>query len=155
VRELDRRATALRQDLEDLRILGFHLDADLELGPSQLARDYVASTVVHRRHEQGSISDSDVSEATASVLEAYGRLLQAGTLRRLATCEQEQMPTQALMIYVGQSADANFESGGRVGWWGWKQAPSGLESLRPGHLVAFGRGFDGGSPIAASGVGAP
>ena len=56
------------------------------------------------------------------------------------------MSTQALMIYVGQSADANFESGGRAGWWGWKQAPSGLEALRPGHLVAFGRGFNGGSP---------
>jgi hypothetical protein len=146
VHELDRRATALRRDLEDLRSLGFHLDADLELGPSQLARDYVASTVVHRRYEQASIPESDVSAATASVLEAYGRLLQAGTLRQLAASEQEQMSTQALMIYVGQSADANFESGGRAGWWGWKQAPSGLEALRPGHLVAFGRGFNGGSP---------
>ena len=87
-----------------------------------------------------------MSEATASVLEAYGRLLQAGTLRQLATSEREEMATQALLIYVGQSAVANFESGGRAGWWGWKQAPSGLEALRPGHLVAFGRGFNGGSP---------
>ena len=147
VHELDRERLLFGETSKTSeKLFGFHLDAGLELGPSQLARDYVASTVVHRRYEQASITESDVSGATTSLLEAYGRLLQTGTLRRVATPGQEQMSAQALMIYVGQSADANFESGGRAGWWGWKQAPSGLEALRPGHLVGFGRGFNGGSP---------
>ena len=114
VRELDRRATALRQDLEDLRILGFHLDADLELGPSQLARDYVASTVVHRRYEQGSISDSDVSEATAF----RARGLWAPVAGRHAETAWDVRtgadvdPSPDDMFYVGQSARVpNFESG--------------------------------------------
>ena len=73
------------------------------------------------------------------------RLTQCGVLR-LSSADETHDEPQALMIYVGRGADANFESGGRAGWWGWKQAPSDLAPLRPGHLVAFGRGFDGGSP---------
>ena len=50
------------------------------------------------------------------------------------------------MVYVGQGARTNFESGGRDGWWGWQDPPSGLEALQPGDLIAFGSGFDAGSP---------
>ena len=53
---------------------------------------------------------------------------------------------QVLCVYVGQGASTNFETGGRQGWWGWRSAPTGLESLRPGDLVLFGRGYTGGSP---------
>ena len=45
-----------------------------------------------------------------------------------------------------RGASTNFETGGRQGWWGWRSAPTGLESLRPGDLVLFGRGYTGGSP---------
>ena len=48
-------------------------------------------------------------------------------------------------------AENNFESGGRRRLWGWKDAPSGLEALsKPGDLIAFGSGFDAGSPRVAS-----
>jgi len=152
VQELDRRATLLREYLDEMTELGFQLDAEFNLGTSALARDYVASTVIHRRYERDSVATSDVSEAVASLLTSYNRLMQSGVLEGLSSADVTQVAPQALMIYVGQSADANFESGGRAGWWGWKQAPSDLEALRPGHLVAFGRGFDGGSPRVGTAV---
>ena len=53
---------------------------------------------------------------------------------------------RAVMVYVGQGARTNFETGGRDGWWGWQDPPTGLEALQPGDLIAFGSGFDAGSP---------
>jgi len=151
VEELDRRATLLRTHFEEMKGFGFGLETELDLGRSVLARDYVASTVVHRRYEIGTLAESNVSEAVAALLASYGRLVQSDLLRTLSPKDEVEVPPRALMVYVGRSADANFESGGRAGWWGWKQAPSGLEALRPGHLVAFGRGFNGGSPRVDAG----
>ena len=144
VQELHRRAESLRPDLQGLEATGFLANSDYELGPSQLARDYVESTVVRRSYEIDDLSHSDVTQAVSAVLRAYGSLLVNGQLSfdEPATAAAS---ARALMIYVGESAYTNFETGGADGWWGWKEAPTDLEALRPGDLVAFGRGFSGGS----------
>jgi hypothetical protein len=145
VQELHRRADKLRAHLQDLDASGFAADSDYELGPSQLGRDYVESTIVHRGFEIDDLAESDVSDNVSALLRAYGSLLAS---RRLSF--DEPTPTtkspHALMIYVGEAANTNFETGGAEGWWGWKESPRDLEALRPGDLVAFGRGFTGGSP---------
>ena len=146
VRELERQSERLRPLLQGLSVRGFLADNDFGLGTSPLARDYVASTVVHKRHQIDDLASSSVSEDVAAVLEAYSGLLTSGALRGLEGESASSADGRALMIYVGHGADANFESGGREGWWGWKDAPERLERLRPGDLVAFGRGFQGGSP---------
>ena len=78
--ELDRRSEQLRPKLGALGELGFALDKAFELGQSQLARDYVASTVVHRRFASESLLGTDVTDAVAAMLHAYAELLIAGEL---------------------------------------------------------------------------
>ena len=72
--ELDRRSEQLRPKLGALGELGFALDKAFELGASQLARDYVASTVVHRRFASESLLGTDVTDAVAAMLHAYAEL---------------------------------------------------------------------------------
>jgi MrcB-like, N-terminal domain len=145
VQELHRRAEIVRGHLQDLEAAGFVADSAYELGPSQLGRDYVESTVVHRSFEIDDLAESDVTENASALLRAYGSLLVNGRLSFDAPPAATPSP-RALMIYVGRGANTNFEIGGTDGWWGWKDAPTGLEALRPGDLIAFGRGFSGGSP---------
>lgn len=145
VQELHRRAAILRAHLHDLEGAGFVADSAYDLGPSQLGRDYVESTVVHRSFEVDDLAESDVTENLSALLRAYGSLLVNGRLTFDPPAAAAPSP-HALMIYVGQGANTNFETGGADGWWGWKDAPTGLEALGPGDLIAFGRGFSGGSP---------
>ncbi len=148
VEELHARSELLRSDLSSLTARGFRGDIDFELGRSTYARDYVDSTVVHKTFSIDDLPKSTITADLEALLAGYGYLVESGALNRLEarSTDDSDVVRQALMIYVGQAADANFESGGRKGWWGWRQAPSGLETLRPGDLIAFGRGFDGGSP---------
>lgn len=141
---LEKRATALRSELTPLIDGGFLADNDYDLGDSTLGRDYVVSTIVHRRFERQSLPASDISSTVSAVLEAYGDLLERGVLSD--DNYSGSTGSRAVMVYVGQAAQANFASGGRAGWWGWKNSPSGLESLQLGDLIAFGAGYDGGSP---------
>jgi MoxR-like ATPase len=140
------RALALRAELTSELGQGFFADSNYELGASTLGRDYVMSTVVHRRFDRQSLPTSDVSNSVRIVLQAYGDLFSRGLLSN----GDQSGPggPRAVMVYVGQRARANFESGGRDGWWGWKNPPSGLEVLQPGDLIAFGSGYDAGSPRA-------
>ena len=78
--ELDRRSERLRPKLGALRELGFALDKAFELGPSQLARDYVASTVAHRRFTSELLLGTQVTDAVSAMLEAYAELLMSGEL---------------------------------------------------------------------------
>lgn len=146
VTELDRRATIVRGELDALADVGYDADSDYDLGRSSLARDYVASTVVHKRFARDELGRSSITDDLTWALELYGELLSSGQLARLDQTDVELVTRRALMIYVGQAASTNFESGGRDGWWGWREAPEGLEELRPGDLIAFGRGYSGGSP---------
>ena len=149
--EFERRSSVLRLDFEPLGELEFHADSDFVLGRSSLGRDYVSSTIVHRRFATDDLPTSTVSDDLVAALDTYGELLSSGRLGQLAATDAARIGRRALMVYVGQSASANFASGGKEGWWGWREAPSGLEELRPGDLIAFGRGFDG-SPRVDSAV---
>lgn len=140
---LNERAITLRAELTSLIDNGFLADSNYDLGRSTLGRDYVVSTIAHRRFDRQSLPTSDVSDSVRALLEAYVELLERG---QLSDDHSELVESRALMVYVGQAAQANFASGGRDGWWGWKNAPSGLEALQPGDLIAFGTGFGGGSP---------
>ena len=54
--------------------------ANYDLGSSALGRDYVVSTVVHRRFSRQSLPTSDVSSTVRTVLESYADLLDSGLL---------------------------------------------------------------------------
>lgn len=84
VRELDRRAQMLRPALITLGDLGFALDKDLDLGGSVLGRDYVASTVVHRRFTADLLNGTEVTDSAVALLDAYADLLVSGTLRAVS-----------------------------------------------------------------------
>ena len=87
--ELDRRSEQLRPKLRALGELGFALDKAFELGASQLARDYVASTVVHRRFTSESLMGTDVTDAVRALLVAYAELLVSGALEAAREAEAE------------------------------------------------------------------
>src|SRR5581483_11897755 len=57
------------------------LDKDLDLGVSVLGRDYVASTVVHRRFTIDLLNGTEVTEAASALLDAYTDLLVLGKLK--------------------------------------------------------------------------
>jgi MoxR-like ATPase len=78
--ELDHRSERLRPKLGALDELGFALDKAFDLGASQLARDYVASTVAHRRFTSESLLAAQVTDAVTAVLEAYAQLVVSGEL---------------------------------------------------------------------------
>jgi hypothetical protein len=80
VQELHRRADAVRAHLQELEAAGFAADSDYELGPSQLGRDYVESTIVHRGFEIDDLAESDVIDNVSALLRAYGSLLVSGRL---------------------------------------------------------------------------
>ena len=62
---------------------------------------------------------------------AYAALIEDGMIIALAAFHARGC-AQVLAIYVGESARANFESGGRRGWWGWKRAPGDAERSTSG-----------------------
>jgi hypothetical protein len=144
--ELRERARALHQHVSALTTAGFALQAEVDLGPSQLARDYTASVVASRYVAADALSESSIDTDIGTVLGVYGALVGAGLVGS-PTADPGDDRSRVLCIYVGESARANFESGGRRGWWGWRQQP-GREaaSVRVGDLVAFASGYSGGSP---------
>ena len=141
---LKARAIRLRGELGTLLGEEFHADGDYDLGPSTLGRDYVVSTVVHRRFSRQSLPTSDVSSMVRTVLETYADFLDRGLL--FDDDPSDLSGPRAVAVYVGQGARTNFETGARDGWWGWRDPPTGLEALQSGDLIAFGSGFDAGSP---------
>jgi MoxR-like ATPase len=141
--ELRRRADALRPSLTQLVGNGFELGGDVQLGDSPLGRDYVASVIASMYVSAPEVAHHPVEDAMARLASSYDELLVRG---ELTFDEGPITETQVLCIYVGQGASTNFETGGRQGRWGWRSAPAELESLRPGDLVLFGRGYSGGSP---------
>jgi 5-methylcytosine-specific restriction enzyme MrcB-like protein len=143
--ELRRRAEALSPHFHDLVDRGFTLDNDFSLGTSVLARDYVASTVVHKAFNSAELVGSHISEDVEALLASYGSLVESGALAREPQQEPPREP-QALIVYLGQTAVPNFEAEGRRGWWGWREAVDPSHQVVVGDLIAFGRGFDGGSP---------
>jgi 5-methylcytosine-specific restriction enzyme B len=78
--ELHRRASVLRPHLQALQALGFSADAQYSLGSGDLARDYVDSTVVHKRYGRDSVRDAPVAEELEVLLEEYANVLDAGRL---------------------------------------------------------------------------
>ena len=141
--EMHRRADVLRPTLTTLLERGFEFNGDVDLGDSPLGRDYAASVITSRYVPANEVAHAPIEEDMAHLGAAYEDLLARGALSF-----EDGVPAgpQVLCIYVGRGASTNFETGGRQGWWGWRSAPTGLESLRPGDLVLFGRGYTGGSP---------
>jgi MoxR-like ATPase len=141
--EMRRRADVLRPTLTSLLGDEFEFGGDVNLGDSPLGRDYAASVIASSYIPGDEIADSPIEDAMAHLGAAYEELLARGALDF-----EDGAPVgpHVLCLYVGRGASTNFETGGRRGWWGWRSAPTGLESLRPGDLVLFGRGYTGGSP---------
>jgi 5-methylcytosine-specific restriction enzyme B len=141
--EMRRRADVLRPSLTTLLERRFEFGGDVSLGESPFGRDYAASVIASKYVPASEISHSPVEDDMAHLGEAYEELLVRGALH---FDDGPLTGPQVLCVYVGRGASTNFETGGRQGWWGWRSAPTGLESLRPGDLVLFGRGYTGGSP---------
>jgi len=87
--ELDQRSQKLRPQLVGLTEAGFRLDRDLDLGDSALGRDYVASTVIHRRFTPESLAGTAVTDAIRAVLEAYAGLLVSGALEAVGAVDTQ------------------------------------------------------------------
>jgi hypothetical protein len=90
------------------------------------------------------LATSPIEARMEALAREYSRLIDQGRLN-FRDHNRPGSP-QALCIYIGQGAMQNFEAEGRRGWWGWREAPTEVETLRPGDLVLFGRGYSGGSP---------
>ena len=141
--ELRRRADVLRPYVRSLLDREFEFDGDVNLGDSPLGRDYAASVVASKYVPASEVAHSPVEDDLVHLGAVYEDLIAGGAL---SFDDEALAGPQVLCIYVGRGASTNFETGGRQGWWGWRSAPTGLESLRPGDLVLFGRGYTGGSP---------
>ena len=143
--EMNRRAEILRSSIAALRNHGFEFHADVDLGDSPLGRDYAASVIASLWVPASDVAASPIEDSMEALAVEYIRLLEDGALS-FGIPDTSPTRPKVLCIYVGQGASTNFEAGGRAGWWGWRSAPTGLESLRPGDLVLFGREYTGGSP---------
>src|SRR5207244_2864387 len=121
--QLRSRADALRPSLRALLNAGFELDTGkVDLGGSPLGRDYTASIVASRYFANNELVGDAFERSVNALNEAYGDLVESGLLS--ATEEEGAVAgPQILCIYVGETGRANFETGGRRGWWGWKEAP--------------------------------
>jgi len=87
--ELDRRSEKLRPQLVALSEHGFAFDKDFDLGASVLGRDYVASTVVHRRFTSDLLVGTEVTDAVRSMLDTYAELLLSGALEAVEDADAE------------------------------------------------------------------
>lgn len=142
---LRERARGLRPNLETLPSRGFSEGGDVFLGDSALGRDYAVSVVVSKYFPRQGLEASSIDEDLIAVNEAYAALIAEGVIGSSPRPELTTEP-RVLCIYVGDRAQANFESGGRRGWWGWRRAPGDAERVSVRDLVAFASGFTGGSP---------
>jgi 5-methylcytosine-specific restriction protein B len=114
----------------------------VDLGSSNLGRDYAASVVLAKYFSAADLAGSQIGEDFATATAAYAELLEDGTLSRIAMTRGQAV----MSVYVGRGAEPNFESGGRRGWWGWRQSFRELGDVQPGDLILFGFGYSGGSP---------
>ncbi len=138
------RASQVRPSLSGLLARGFSSDHDVDLGPSPLGRDYAASVITAKYFDGPSLPTAGLASDVSALTNVYADLLTRDGLQ--FDSESAGLGSQVMSVYVGGVAEANFESGGRRGWWGWKSQPTTLERLRVGDLVLFGRGYSGGSP---------
>jgi 5-methylcytosine-specific restriction protein B len=140
---LSERAQALRPQLAPLRPKGFGDGEDVDLGPSSLGRDYAASVVVSKYFARDGLGTSELDDDFSELCSAYGELLESGARPVEQTAPHEPA---VMSVYVGRGAEQNFASGGRRGWWGWRQTHPELAAVQPGDLILFGFGYSGGSP---------
>ena len=137
------RAQALRPRLGRLTDREFSGDDEVDLGPSNLGRDYAASVIVSKFFARDSLGTSDLDDDFSELCSAYGELLESGALPADPTAVHEPV---VMSVYVGRGAEENFASGGHRGWWGWRQTYPELAHVQPGDLILFGFGYSGGSP---------
>jgi MoxR-like ATPase len=142
---LRERARGLRPNLDGLPLRGFSGGDDVFLGDSTLARDYAVSVITSKYFPREGLELSSINEDLVAVNEAYATLIRDGVIGE-APDASSATEERVLCIYVGDRAQANFEAGGRQGWWGWKRAPREAEHVNVGDLIAFASGFTGGSP---------
>ena len=142
---LRERASGLRPYLDALPVRGISNGEDVFLGDAPLARDYAVSVVVGKYFSREGLEQSSINEDLIAVNEAYAALIRDGAIG-FAPSSSSTTDPRVLCIYVGDRAQADFEAGGRRGWWGWKRAPEDAERVNVGDLVAFASGFTGGSP---------
>jgi MoxR-like ATPase len=142
---LRQQADVLRPHLSALLDRGFTTGSDVFLGDSPLARDYTASVVISKYFPREDLASSSIDADLSAVTTAYESLIENGLVGARPSSSSEVTP-RVLCIYIGERARANFESGGRRGWWGWRRAPGDAERANVGDLIVFGSGFSGGSP---------
>ena len=140
---LSERAQTLRPRLASLTSRGFSNGNDVNLGGSSLGHDYAASVVVSKYYAHDALGTSDLDDDFSELCSAYGVLLESGALR---VDEPAAHEPAVMSVYVGRGAEQNFASGGRRGWWGWRQTHQDLAAVQPGDLILFGFGYSGGSP---------
>jgi 5-methylcytosine-specific restriction protein B len=140
---LAERAQALRPSLGQLASAGFGYGEDVNLGGSNLGRDYAASVVISKFFDRDALETSDLDDDFIALCAAYGELLEGGALVADSTKVHEPA---VMSVYVGRDAEQNFATGGRRGWWGWRQPHRELFDVKAGDLILFGFGYSGGSP---------
>jgi MoxR-like ATPase len=140
---LSERADAIRPQLAQLADADFGQDGDVDLGPSTLGQDYAASVIVSKFYAREELATSSVDDDFVDLCVAYGHLLES---RALEIDTTEVHKPAVMSVYVGQVGEQNFATGGRRGWWGWRQMQPELSTVQPGDLILFGFGYSGGSP---------
>ncbi len=136
------RAQALRPRLEGSLTGNSSGGDEVDLGPSNLGRDYAASVIVSKFFARDSLGTSDLDDDFSELCSAYGELLESGALPADPTAAHEPV---VMSVYVGRGAEDNFASGGHRGWWGWRQTYPELAHVQPGDLILFGFAYSGGS----------
>ena len=140
---LAERAQTLRPRLGGLANRGFDDGEDVDLGASNLGRDYAASVIISKYFARDSLGTSELDDDFAELCAAYGELLESGALPADPATVHEPV---VMSVYVGRGAEENFASGGHRGWWGWRQTYPELAHVQPGDLILFSFGYSGGSP---------
>lgn len=140
---LAERTQTLRPRLGHLATKGFRDGDDVDLGPSNLGRDYAASVILSKYFAREELETSELDDDLSELCSAYAELLESGALPVDPTAMHEPA---VMSVYVGRGAEQNFASGGRRGWWGWRQTYPELADVQPGDLILFGFSYSGGSP---------
>ena len=133
------------------RCLAKNSYADSELRPwligtrTRLRRFDRRASSFHRQ----SLPTSDVSSAVSTVLEAYADLLEPWSTFRQWHQSHVDGPKAVWCMWDRAHERTSKPEAVTAGGAG-RTPPSGLEALQPGDLIAFGSGFDAGSPRVAS-----
>ena len=84
--------------------------------------------IVSKYFARDALGTSDLDDDFAELCSAYGQLLDSGALPADPSAVHEPA---VMSVYVGRGAEQNFASGGRRGWWGWRQTHPDHAAVQP------------------------